>query len=226
MKRSVAALGLAVVLACAASPVLAATQNVVVNGDFETSDFTGWTNTCAGLSYNTFGGLGAGDLPINNPTRWAMLNTQGTAPTSCEFYQTVTIPADATAATLQMQYALTGSNAGGAGDTRTIAVTDATGATILVVIQPVVNRSTTRAFAPLGAPVDLIAYAGQTIRIRARLTHNSGDNSANVVGLDDVVLIVTTPNPVPTVSEWTMILLGLALAGGAGVVLQRRRVAI
>lgn len=35
--------------------------------------------------------------------------------------------------------------------------------------------------------------------------------------------VVAGPTPVPTLSEWAMILLGLTLAGGAAVILQRRR---
>lgn len=37
------------------------------------------------------------------------------------------------------------------------------------------------------------------------------------------VVSVSTVEPVPTLSEWAMILLGLTLAGGATVVIQRRR---
>lgn len=33
---------------------------------------------------------------------------------------------------------------------------------------------------------------------------------------------VAAPTPVPTLSEWAMILLGVALAGGAALTIQRR----
>jgi len=224
MKRHPLVFGLAALLSFGASPSFAGTVNIVVNGDFETQTFAGWTTDCTGLSYNNTGSSGAADLRIDNPTRWAMLNTQGSPAASCVFYQAVTIPANASAATLQMRYALTGSNRGGAGDRRTIDITDSTGTTTLVTIQPVVSRSTTRNWAALAAPVDLMAYAGQTVRIRALLTHTPSDNSANLVGLDDVVLNVTVPDPIPTLSDWAAILLGITLAGGAALYIQSRRV--
>lgn len=36
---------------------------------------------------------------------------------------------------------------------------------------------------------------------------------------------ITAPTPVPTMGEWAMILMGLMLAGGAAVMVQRRRLA-
>jgi hypothetical protein len=36
---------------------------------------------------------------------------------------------------------------------------------------------------------------------------------------------VPAPTPVPTMTEWAMILLGLMLAGGAAVLIQRRQMA-
>lgn len=40
-----------------------------------------------------------------------------------------------------------------------------------------------------------------------------------------VTEVVPPPAPVPTLSEWTMILLGLMLAGGAAIYIQRRQMA-
>ena len=40
-----------------------------------------------------------------------------------------------------------------------------------------------------------------------------------------VTLSLTPPSPVPTMSEWAMILLGILLAGGAALSLHRRRYA-
>lgn len=61
-------------------------------------------------------------------------------------------------------------------------------------------------------------------RLSVRLTNGSGTQAA----YDNVSLTATPPPaPVPTLSEWAMILLGfgLSLAGGAAVVLQRGRIA-
>ena len=43
---------------------------------------------------------------------------------------------------------------------------------------------------------------------------------------DDLAFTVTQVVPVPTLAEWAMILLGLTLAGGAAVIIQRRYAAI
>ena len=73
-------------------------------------------------------------------------------------------------------------------------------------------------------PYNLNAYAGQTIRVFIRTSHATGTAT---IGVDDVVLDSTAagPLPVPTLSEWAMILLGLTLAGGAALTIQRRRLA-
>ncbi len=209
-------------LAATATAALAATANGVVNGDFQTGNTNGWTFSCPASGGAVTGGLGAADLAIDSGSTWGYLNDQGQAAVDCDLYQDIAIPASATAASLTMRYALTGSNAQDGTETRRIDVTTPAGV-VLVNIQPSVNRNTTRAFAPLAAPVDLTAYAGQTVRIRARASNPANSGSANVIGIDDVVLSVTTPDPVPTLSEWAMILLGLTLAGGAALMVQRRR---
>lgn len=213
----------AATLVVAASAASASTVNVVTNGDFQTNTFNGWTTTCPTSSGSGAGTLGASDLFISSGSIYAVINSQNQATIDCDLYQDVVIPAGATAASLTMVYALTGSNLADETETRQIDVTTTAGL-VLVNIQPVVSRTTTRAFAPLAAPLDLSAFAGQTIRLRARVSNttiNSG--SANVIGLDDVVLNVTMPEPVPTLSEWAMMLLGLLMAGGAVLVLHRRQ---
>ncbi|WP_157677930.1 IPTL-CTERM sorting domain-containing protein [Brevundimonas diminuta] len=68
---------------------------------------------------------------------------------------------------------------------------------------------------------DLTPYAGQTVRLAFEM--KNGTSCCNVTFGDNVsVLNSHTPAPVPTLSEWAMILLGVALAGGAAVYLQRR----
>jgi hypothetical protein len=49
-----------------------------------------------------------------------------------------------------------------------------------------------------------------------------GRNDPSGVQIDDVS-VVATPEPIPTLSEWTMILMGTLLAGAGGLYLQRRR---
>ena len=51
------------------------------------------------------------------------------------------------------------------------------------------------------------------------------NGTTQLAGLDTTfeVVQVAAPAPVPTLSEWAMILLGLTLAGGAALMIQRRR---
>lgn len=59
------------------------------------------------------------------------------------------------------------------------------------------------------------------------VTYAGGDNAspkALTAGAQPT-LTVTAPTPVPTLSEWAMILLGTILAGGAALFIQRRQVA-
>lgn len=56
-----------------------------------------------------------------------------------------------------------------------------------------------------------------------RLTF-TGRNAPSTTYIDDVSIVAAAaPSAVPTLSEWAMILLGLTLAGGAALYLQRRR---
>lgn len=212
----------AVLVVTTATAAWAATVDAVTNGTFETV-LTGWVQSCPASASTIVGNLGAGDLAIDSGTTYAIVNTSNQPTAICDLYQDVAIPNNATVASLTMRYALTGSNGANGTESRQIDITTPANV-VLVNIQPSVNRGTTRGFAPLAGPVNLAAYAGQTIRIRARVINTTTNSfSANIIGLDDVVLNVTTPDPVPTLSEWTMIILGLMLAGGAALVLQRRQ---
>lgn len=47
-----------------------------------------------------------------------------------------------------------------------------------------------------------------------------------VIGEASATLSIAAPAPIPTLSEWAMIAMGLALAGGAALFIQRRRLAV
>lgn len=222
VERAAASAALSAMIAVAATTAQAGTANGVVNGDFETGDLTGWSTNCPGAAQLGTGLLGAGDLGIASGSAWGFINGQGSGVT-CDLYQDVVIPANATSASLTMRYALTGSNPVDGTETRAILVTTVAGLT-LATVQAEVDRGTTRAFAALAAPIDLTAFKGQTVRIRARVENpNNPSVSANVIGLDDVVLTIVTPDPVPTLSQWAMILFSALLAGGAALAVNRRR---
>jgi hypothetical protein len=64
------------------------------------------------------------------------------------------------------------------------------------------------------------SYAGGVV-------FNNGTALINFADLTfEVVQVAAAPAPVPTLSEWAMILLGLMLAGGAALFIQRRRLAL
>lgn len=214
-----------VFLFLAVTDVSAATNNVIINGDFQTGNLVGWTVSCPGSVRIETAIVNATDRAISSGSTWAMINTQTRPSVTCDLYQDITIPAGATAASLTMRYALSGSNGLNGTESRRIDVTDTSGA-VLVNIQPEVDRSTTRAFAPLSGPISLLAYSGQTVRIRARVSNTTiNSSSANLIGIDDVVLTVTVPDPapVPTISEWMLIFIGLIMATGTALLLHRRQ---
>ncbi|MGQ2990600.1 MAG: IPTL-CTERM sorting domain-containing protein [Brevundimonas sp.] len=63
------------------------------------------------------------------------------------------------------------------------------------------------------------AQAGQVLRIRLATTSAGGAQT----NFDDVRVARTAPAPVPTMTEWALILFGTIMAGGAALYIQRRR---
>lgn len=63
------------------------------------------------------------------------------------------------------------------------------------------------------------AQAGQVLRLRLVTTSALGSQT----NFDNVSVTRTAPAPVPTMTEWAMILFGTVLAGGAALYVQRRR---
>lgn len=158
---------------------------------------------------------------------------------SCVLYQDIAIPAGATTITLSGDF---GSRAGGAGS---VANGDRA---VFVGLYPTTSVPNFQA-APLGGgrivvtganstalsagvPVtfSVAALAGTTVRlsiINAMQSTSSGTgpfvpNGYSVIGASNVRAVVAAA-PVPTLSEWAMILFGLTLAGGAALYIQRRQ---
>lgn len=55
---------------------------------------------------------------------------------------------------------------------------------------------------------------------------SSVDNGTTVGRLGSGTVVLATVAPVPTLSEWAMIMFGLVLSGGAAVYIQRRQLAV
>ena len=63
------------------------------------------------------------------------------------------------------------------------------------------------------------AQAGQVLRVRLTTTSLAGSQT----NFDNVSVVRTAPPPIPTMTEWALILFGSVLAGAAALYLQRRR---
>jgi hypothetical protein len=85
--------------------------------------------------------------------------------------------------------------------------------------------STGTAVLDVGPPTLIKFFAGQP---NGTLTSATIDGSDHLTCDGDRLLLpgsVAPPAPVPTLSEWAMILFGMVLAGGAALYIQRRRLA-
>ncbi|WP_428149433.1 IPTL-CTERM sorting domain-containing protein [Brevundimonas sp.] len=220
----------AAALALAAVP--AAAQNLVSNPSFESPVLTpgnvtqdtipgGWTGQASGgfgygVSYE------AGILLTPNGTQWAFTNNQG-ATGSIAQQTAKTVVAGATY-TLTAEVGLRTDTTAATGTSiqlwsgGTVANGVVTGGT-MVASQPIVQSS--GAFVSGTASwVGTAPQAGQLLTVRLLTTGASGQT-----GWDNVSLTEALPPvpPVPTLSEWAMILVGLMLAGTAVLLVQRRK---
>ena len=223
MTRILAAAALAAAVLCAGTAN--AQTELVTNGSFEAGT-TGWTVTgnCIATalpSSNRYSGSGVPSP--SGPTdgaNYVELTPSGGSQT-CYLYQDIAIPAGQTAQlTVSASAGFSQNTAAYIGAFRVLTTADA------VLATPFVRDGTQPPSADL-APysADLSAYAGQTIRLAVQMTN--GPTCCNVTFADKVSVLAAPagPRPVPTLSEWAMILFGTLLAGGAAVVIQRRRLA-
>ena len=103
----------------------------------------------------------------------------------------------------------------------------------------VINTATNAVVATVGVGTNPSGVAVTPDGTRAYVA-NTGSNSVSVINTATNAVVATVavgnlpiafgkfigpvpPGPVPTLSEWAMILFGLALAGGAAVMIQRRK---
>ncbi|HLK49796.1 MAG TPA: IPTL-CTERM sorting domain-containing protein [Bryobacteraceae bacterium] len=236
-------------LLLSSAPAMAQT-NVITNGSFE-SGLSGWTTatdlgggatgTC---SYNGAVAPGTETLtsvagfPATDGTQVALGSVSQTAGggaiISCVLYQDVAIPAGATTATFSFDIGI--KNAAGNNNTNNAArvgiystasvpafaqaavVGGASG--VIDYAQPTDVTLQHRA----SASFNISSKAGQTVRFSIiNAANNLGHEN---IGMDNVQFLVTvsTPTPVPTLSQWSLTGLALLL-GGAGFQFLRRRTA-
>jgi hypothetical protein len=220
-------------------PVSAATTQVVSNGSFEPA-LAGWSQ--AGAAINPAGTTCGWNSASPAPGTEAISATPGFAATdgtanavgsstqtnpgqvSCVLYQDVTIPAGATAANfiadIGIRY-LGGKTWNNAAIFyalySTASVPNYNSARLitfgLFAREPAASDAALVRVSANG--VNVAAVAGQTVRL-AFINASDSAVGFSVAGVDNVSLIVTTPDPVstaiPTLSTWAMILLGGLLA--------------
>lgn len=216
---------LAGTMAVTMAPGQAAAQTQLIsNGSFE-NGLTDWVvgggkycKAGAVTNGNIYQGLGTpSPAGPTEGAHYAQLYPEGTIQT-CYLYQDVAIPSGRT--TLSFD-ASTGFSAD-AGATEFSGAFRVMTTTNAVLETPFVRYGSQTSSPNLASyTADLTPYVGQTVRLAFEMRNSL--ECCNVTFGDNVsVLNSPPPAPVPTLSEWAMILLGVALAGGAAIYLQRR----
>lgn len=211
-------------LICAGSA--AAQTQLVTNPSFE-GGLTGWTQTNSGAC--TFLARSSGAVQPSDPSPAAPAdgaNYANIGPTNggqtCYLYQDITVPSGQTT---QLTFAAAAGFSSGANTVSYAAKFEVVNPTTSAVLATPYQRDGTQGSAANFAnfSLSLTPYAGQTIRLRGVFIN--GPDCCNDAYFDNVLAVATPtgPQPVPTLSEWAMILFGLGLAGGAAVLVQRRR---
>lgn len=175
-------------------------QNLVVNGDFETG-IPPWTYT--GFN-DPFGANGAFNPGFGRNGGGAVLYVQRATPG--QIAQSISTVAGTT-------YTVSFWIAASAGST----ITPSLGATSAPTITVAVTNTWTQHTVDIVAPTNGAALSFSVLT----------NGTSTYERIDDVsVVAVPPPTPVPTLSEWAMILFATVLAGGAVLMIQRRRQAV
>ena len=207
---------------------------LLINGDFETAGFANWTNNvgtgtsgCAQpwvQTASTFPCNGRG--PVNG-TLGAVTAFDGFGPTTYTLSQQITLPAGITQADLSWAEAYSFSFGGLTRDF-TIDIYDASNSTLLANLftrnftgsefQNTLSTQTVNVTAALAA----LPAGPVTFRVSAFVPQNFTGPAAFT--LDDVSLVVTASQaPVPTLSQWGLILLALVVVSFGVIVLWKRQ---
>ncbi len=205
---------LVVMLTCLALHPSFAQTNVLTNGSFE-SDLTGWTTgqhlevgaagTC-GYNATTAAGTetttGLAAFPPTDGTKLAMggvSSTNAGAPiNSCTLYQDVAIPAGATTATFTFDIGVKG-NINGINNGYKVAIYSTASVPGFNSVSPLVGPAVYATVAVADATLqsktsgsfNISARAGQTVRFA--IINAVQNNRGEVIGVDNVKLLVTVP---------------------------------
>jgi hypothetical protein len=175
--------------------------DVIVNGGFETGDFTGWTidgfnNAPVVTNTNTHSGTFSAFAGGDPPNAFCGSGAEPTGDSS--FYQQFTVPAGTS--TLSFWHWGCGT-ATITFDWQDAYITDTNG-TILQTIFHLADKSETWFL----QTVDMTPYAGQTVRLKF-LVHQDGFGDLTGMYVDDLSLPCATPTPTATpcasVGSWT-----------------------
>ncbi|WGM32183.1 IPTL-CTERM sorting domain-containing protein [Brevundimonas sp. NIBR11] len=199
-----------------------AQTNLVTNGSFEadgatiTVPPTGWSRApspnCGFV--NRTGGAG---YPAATQGTYIANVAFGQTNINCQFYQDVAIPA---ASNVTLGFAV-GALLSGRTGTLSVSVVPTVGAPLVVYTAPA-NTDVTLAEV---TPIDISAYSGQTVRLQ--IDANSGNYFNGYLDNFRINAVAAPPPaPVPTLSEWALLLLGTILAAGAALYIQRRRLTV
>jgi hypothetical protein len=178
------------------------TFNLLVNPGFE-QGVTGWTFYDNGMLFDDYANGSTGPFPAHGPHLFAVLGDWPSAATTDYVYQTVTIPANATAASfnfwLQMKNGTQVSST--APNVLSLQVRDGSGNTVLATpIQWDSTKAASYASYAQTSPVDLMKYVGQTITLYLTSVQPGGSNTGTDFLVDDCNLSVTLPSLGPSVS--------------------------
>ncbi len=161
---------------------------------------------------------------------------------SCVLYQDIAVPAGAATVSISGDFGIRQTGAVSPGDTGIyvglyptgsipgFSTSPALGGTRLVISGTNASTSLNPATPVV---VNATSFQGTTVRLAVILWIQSSSsgagppavNGAAVMGASNIQAVAAMPAPVPTLSEWALVLLGLTLAGGAAVCIQRRRLA-
>ena len=178
--------------------------NLIANGSFETSDFTGWTaadtaNTTPTLAVRANGAnLGFFNASASDGSKSVTHGFSGSSAGSISVVQSapVAVPAGG-GATLSFSYRAAWQTFGAAGNrVFRVVVKSADGSTELLTQTILTATPNTFIFqtASTTPTVDLSAYAGQSIRVGFVTDIAAGDAGNGSFQLDNVVLSATTPD--------------------------------
>jgi hypothetical protein len=227
------------------SATAASAVELVTNGSFEsnggvdTNTFTGWTESDQAAGSGSIFAQTGTTAPSLNPITvsappvgsFSAMSSQ-TGPGSHILYQNISVPGGSPAKFFAMVYV---NNQGGAFATPASldytvspnqqaridimttgsAITDVGAGVLLNLYQTNVGDPLVSGYTNIS--VDLTPFAGQTVRLRIAEVDNTGNFAFGV----DAVSVISTA-PIPTLSDWALIGLGLAVLVIGFVAVRRR----